>query len=122
MPSPLKVPARPSNLPPALSLPKAPNLPRAASPPKAPVRPSNRPQALNLPKVPSRLRATFLPSSLPQALNRLRVASLRKTRQPRENLLADSPPVPARLSAHVLIIAACHPARALLAPAIPCPV
>ena len=83
--------------------------------------PSNPLPALNLPRVPSLRRATFLPNSLPPLLNRLRVASLRKTRQPWENLLAASPQAPARLSAPAHFIAACHLARALLAPAIPCP-
>lgn len=89
--------------------------------PKVPARPSSLLPVLSLRKEPNRLKATALPSSLPPALNPLRVASLRKTRQPWENHLAASPPVHVRLSAHVPIIAACHPARALLAPAIPCP-
>lgn len=110
MPSPLKAPNRPSSLR------------------KAPFLPNNLLPALSLPRVVSRLKAIARPSSLPPELNPLkapnrpRVASLHKTRQPWENLLVASPPVPARLSAPVPIIAACHPARALLAPAIPCPV
>ena len=105
MPCPLKVTNHPSNRPPVLNHPKVPNHLRATF----------------LPRVPSLRRATFLPNSLPPVLNRLRVASLRKTRQPWENLLAASPQAPARLSAPAHFIAACHLARALLAPAIPCP-